>query len=164
MNLSFLQSPHGEEPVLVSGLFKASPDRVFRAWTDEGEIEQWFGPGPGRVKVAEIDLRVGGNWRFDFGLDNGRRDVLFGQYLQIEMGQRLVFSYAHERTLENGRVETTQTSQVSITFEPSGEDTFVRLMHERIVRLEGRLGVGEGWCGTFANLERRFISDATIIS
>ena len=45
MSLPFLKSPPGETPVIVEGLFAASPDRVFRAWTEADEVLKWFGPG-----------------------------------------------------------------------------------------------------------------------
>ncbi len=156
MSLPFLKSVPGGEPVIVEGVFKASPDRVFRAWTDESEVASWFGPGDRGLAAAEIDLRVGGAWRFDYGLRGGRRDVLRGEYLDILPGKRLVFSWIHERTKPEGDVEATPASQVTITFDASGGGTSVRLVHERIVQEAGRLGVGEGWNDSFANLGKRF--------
>ncbi|MEO0997762.1 MAG: SRPBCC domain-containing protein [Pseudomonadota bacterium] len=157
--MPFLKSEPGAEPVVVEGIFRAPPDRVFRAWTDENEVASWFGPGDGRLASAQIDLRVGGAWRFDYGLHEGRRDVLRGEYLDILPGKRLVFSWVHERTTADGEVEVTPGSQVSITFDAAGGGTSVRLVHERISRETGRLGVGEGWSGTFVNLTKRFVAE-----
>ena len=154
MSLPFLKSPLGDEPVVVEGHFNAPPERVFRAWTEKDEIESWFGPGGNGVHTAEVDLRVGGRWRFDYGPGSKQRDVLEGKYLEVVTGSRLVFSWIHERRFDDGRVETTTPSRVTITFAATHEGTFVRLVHERIARKAGRLGVGEGWSGAFASLEQ----------
>ncbi|GAB5467067.1 MAG: SRPBCC domain-containing protein [Rhodospirillales bacterium] len=159
MSLPFLKSPQGQEPVVVEGGFRAAPERVFRAWTDPEEIKKWFGPGGGGLQSASIDLRVGGAWRFDFPAAEGRRDSLHGEYLEIDPGRRLVFSWTHLRAFDDGREEVTPASQVTVTFEPSDQGAFVRLLHERIAREAGRLGVGEGWNGAFASLERLFATE-----
>jgi uncharacterized protein YndB with AHSA1/START domain len=53
-----------DELVLITRIFEASRERVFRAWTDPDELAAWYGPehmeAPrGRI---HIDLRVGGRW------------------------------------------------------------------------------------------------------
>ncbi len=153
MSLPFLKSPLGDEPVVVEGHFNASPERVFRAWTDGKEMKAWFGPGGNGLYTARVDARVGGRWRLDYGDNNGQRDVLEGQYLEVVTDSRLVFSWIHERRFDDGHVEKTAPSQVTVTFAATSDGTFVRLVHERIVKKAGRLGVGEGWNGTFARLE-----------
>jgi len=153
MSLPFLKSPLGDEPVVVEGHFNVSPERVFRAWTDSQEVKAWFGPGGEGAHVVTVDPRVGGRWRLDYGLNKGQRDVLEGKYLEVVANSRLVFSWIHERRFDDGRVETTAPSQVTVTFAATPDGTFLRLVHERIVKKAGRLGVGEGWNGTFASLE-----------
>ncbi|MEM8816120.1 MAG: SRPBCC domain-containing protein [Pseudomonadota bacterium] len=153
MTLPFLKPPVGGETVIVEAVFKTSPERAFRAWTNEDEVVAWFGPGNSKLQTAEIDLRVGGRWRFDYGTADGRQDVLEGEYREIEADKRLVFTWIHTRSFRDGRVESTPASQVTVTFTESGDSVLVRLAHERIVTGEGRLGVSEGWSGTFVNLE-----------
>ena len=164
MSLPFLKSPLGDEPVVVEGHFNASPERVFRAWTDSNEAKAWFGPGGNGLHSAKIDARAGGRWRFDYGVNDGRRDVLEGKYLEVIADSRLVFSWVHERHFEDGRVETTAPSQVTVTFASARDGTFVRLVHERIVRKSGRLGVGEGWDGTFASLEAYLAANVSSVA
>lgn len=50
--------------ILVTREFAAPRHRVFRAWTEPGLVRRWWSGGEGRVEVADIDLRVGGAWRF----------------------------------------------------------------------------------------------------
>ena len=40
--------------------FKASPAKVFAAWTDREKVKHWMGPGPVRVIDADTDARPGG--------------------------------------------------------------------------------------------------------
>ncbi|MEM7778093.1 MAG: SRPBCC domain-containing protein [Pseudomonadota bacterium] len=152
MNLDVLKSEPGAEPVVVEAIFRTTADRLYQAWTDPDELLQWFGKGDPGLATADIDLRVGGQWRFAFGQREGRQDALRGEYLAIEQGRRLVFSWIHERTFADGNVEASAQSQVSVTFEPRPGGTFVRLVHEAIVERDSRLGVGRGWTQSFARL------------
>jgi uncharacterized protein YndB with AHSA1/START domain len=161
MTLPFLKSPEGQEPVLVEGEFAAAPARMFRAWTDPDELKSWFGRGPGSIESAQVDVRVGGTWRFDLGAGDGNRDVLFGEYLAVEPNRRLVFSWRHERTDASGRVETSAPSQVTVTFEPVDAGVRVKLVHAAIAGSDGRIGVGTGWSASFATLSERFGAMAT---
>ena len=43
----------------------ATPEQVWRAWTDPAILPQWFGPAGYSCKTKDIDLRPGGLWRFD---------------------------------------------------------------------------------------------------
>jgi uncharacterized protein YndB with AHSA1/START domain len=53
-------------PALVlERVFRASPARVWAAWTDPEVLPRWFGPDGFSCRTKEIDLREGGVWRFD---------------------------------------------------------------------------------------------------
>ena len=142
------------------GTFKASPQRLFRAWTDKTEIIQWFGSEEKNPDVVENDPKVGGDWKVEFHAEDGKRDVLFGRYITVEPGFRLAFSWRHRRHLPDGTSEATAESQVTVTFEAQGDKTRMRLVHEAIQRKEGRLGVSDGWSDSFAKLARLMESDA----
>lgn len=148
MSLPFLVSPKGEEPVRLHGRFPASPARLFRAWTDPAELEKWFGPGTASKRVR-ADVRNGGDWSAEFDGPDGAKDTLKGAYLTVEPDRKLSFSWVHERVKPDGTVETTKESKVTVTFEPDGDGTHLDLVHEGIVREEGRSGVGGGWNACF---------------
>lgn len=153
MSLAYLKSSPGDEPIVVEGVFNAPPSQVFRAWTQPGQVKKWFGAGDDRLHSADIDLTVGGAWRFDFGMKTDGTDVVCGEYLAIEPDRQLVFSWQHEHTSVSGATTLSAASKVSVTFEEVDAGTLVRLVHERIVRDSARLSVGDGWNGSFGKLD-----------
>ena len=148
----FLKSQPGEDPVVVEGVFGAPVDRVYRAWTDADELMAWFGPRPRSIVSAEVDLRVGGAWRFVMSENEDGRSTLHGEYLEIETDARLAFSWRFLRENADGTREETEASKVTITFTADGAATLVHLKHENILTEDGRLGVGRGWGACLENL------------
>ena len=102
--------------------------------------------------AADIDLKVGGKWRFVMNQKEAARGVLQGEYLVIEPDERLEFSWRYVTEYADGRMEETMDSRVVITFTPKGETTLLKLRHEGINAEEGRTGVGHGWGASFAHL------------
>lgn len=151
--MKFLQTEPGAEPVIVEGAFAAPAERVFRAWTEPDEIIKWFGKAPHSLVRAEIDLTVGGRWRFVLEDSESMHSSLEGEYVSIVENSLLVFTWAHVTTAGDGTHEVTPESKVTVRFVPDGKATRLHLTHETIRREEGRLGVGRGWNASFASLE-----------
>ena len=71
----------------------APPDAVFRAWTTPDLLKQWMHPGPGSSTLAaEVDLRVGGAFRFEFDSPDRRSYYEIGTYRELRPPERLVYS------------------------------------------------------------------------
>lgn len=149
---AFLKSNPGQEPVLVEGLFRADPGRVFRAFTEPDEVRCWFVPKSGALVSAEIDLQVGGRWCFVIEKTAEKQIHFEGEYLAIEAPNRLEFSWRHVQEYADGTREATDTSRVSVTFTEVGKATEVKLRHEAIKTEDARRGVGGGWNGCFGRL------------
>jgi len=148
----FLKSDPGQEPVIVEGLFRADPARVFRAFTEPEEVVCWFLPKSGALVSAEIDLKVGGRWCFVTEKSADKQIHFEGEYLTIEAPKRLEFSWRHVQEHADGTRETSETSRVLVTFTEAGKATEVRLRHEAITTEDARRGVGGGWSGCFGQL------------
>ncbi len=161
MSLAFVKSPEGADPIIVEGVFRATAERMFAAWTTPDDIQKWFGPGPGHLDQVDVDLREGGEWRFAYGMKDGQSNELAGAYEVIEAPRKLVFSWVHTRAFEDGRSESTAASKVTVTFDEREDGTLVRLVHEAIKTEDGRKGVGGGWEGTFVRLNQEFETVAT---
>ncbi|WP_428643392.1 SRPBCC family protein [Roseibium sp.] len=154
----FLKSEPGINPVIVEGLFRATPQRIFRAFTEPEEVSCWFVPRDGRLVSAEIDLKVGGKWCFVIERTDEKQIHFEGEYLVIDAPRRLDFSWRHVQQFADGRREATDTSKVSVTFTEAGKATEVRLSHEAIKSEDARRGVGGGWNGCFGRLAN-FVSE-----
>ena len=151
--MNFLKTELGSSPVIVEGVFAVPAARVFEAWTDSDEITQWFGASPNSMIRAEIDLRVGGAWRFIFDETEEKTVCLEGEYIEVSPNNKLVFSWVHVVKLASGDKTATETSKVTLNFEEMGESTKVTLTHEGITSEDGLRGVGSGWENTFASFK-----------
>jgi hypothetical protein len=65
-----------DEQILITREFDAPKHLVFKAWTTPELVKRWWHANRGVVTVAEIDLRVGGTWRYVAVADDGLRSRL----------------------------------------------------------------------------------------
>ena len=104
---SFEVSTPSEMEIRMTRLFDAPRQLVFEAMTKPEHVKRWWGRlGEGySVPVCEIDLRVGGRWRFVNRHPEG--EVAFsGEYREIAPPGRLVFTEVMEPYPEPGSVVT----------------------------------------------------------
>lgn len=94
---SFTVSTPSDSEITMTRLFSASPDLVFEAMTKPEHIRQWWGRlGEGySVPVCEVDLRVGGKWRFVNRHPRGEA-AFHGEYRDIDVPSRVVFTEIFE--------------------------------------------------------------------
>ncbi|WP_433391723.1 SRPBCC family protein [Micromonospora sp. KLBMP9576] len=137
----------GHREIVLSRLFDAPTHLVFAAFTRPDLLVRWYGARGWRLIECEVDLRVGGRWRF---VSQGPGGELMGQggtYRQIDPPRRLVFtelfddqSYPgetlinHEFTELVGRTTVTSTLRYATS---QGRDTVLRYPMAR--------GVGESF-------------------
>ena len=110
----------------------ASPEAVFRAWTDPEELKEWFGPDGFTTVEAEVDLRVGGRYRLAMRTPEGSLLHISGTYRKVRLDERLVYTWTWEHAPDEEMVVTVEFQAV----EPDA--TRVVLTHERIVDGEAR--------------------------
>ena len=90
---SFKVSTPSDQEIRMTRLFNAPRRLVFEAMTRPEHVKEWWGRlGEGySVPVCEIDLRVGGKWRFVNRHPTGEA-VFYGEYREIAPPDRLVFT------------------------------------------------------------------------
>lgn len=71
----------------------APRERIFKALTDPGELAKWWGPYGFTTPEVEVDLRVGGGYRFGMQPPDGALFHLAGEYLEIEPPSRLAYTF-----------------------------------------------------------------------
>lgn len=133
--------PSADDVTLVARrTIRASPEWLFDAWTEARHVERWWGPAGVECVGATIDLRVGGAYRIGNRFPDGRVVWIAGVFELIERPHRLVYTWRLESPHAGERSE-----RVTVRFEPSGDDTEVVVVHERIGDEASRHGHEAGW-------------------
>ena len=81
--------------LVLERLIDASPDKVFRCWTEPALLKQWFAPAPVKTVTADVDLRVGGGNLIEMQMPDGNLISAPGTYLEIVPNRKLVFTDAY---------------------------------------------------------------------
>ena len=85
-----------DEQILITREFDAPKDLVWKAWTEPELVRRWWHANRGEVKLAEIDLRVGGMWRYVSVTPDGFEVAFHGEYREVVPNERLVSTEAFE--------------------------------------------------------------------
>jgi uncharacterized protein YndB with AHSA1/START domain len=85
-----------DEQILITREFDAPRDLVYKAWTTPELVKRWWSGQRGEVTLAEIDLRVGGRWRYVMVADGGFEVAFHGEYREIVPNERLVSTEVFE--------------------------------------------------------------------
>ena len=95
--------------ILITREFDAPKHLVYKAWTTPELIRRWWHAKRGEVTVAEVDLRVGGRWRYVMVADGGFEVAFHGEYREIVPNERIVSTEVYEGAPggdENGTLNT----------------------------------------------------------
>ena len=85
-----------ETQILITREFDAPKDLIFKTYTTPDLIRRWWHANRGEVTVAEVDLRVGGKWRFVSVTPDGFEVGFHGEYREIVPNERLVSTEVYE--------------------------------------------------------------------
>jgi uncharacterized protein YndB with AHSA1/START domain len=86
-----------DEPVIrFSRFLKATPERVYRAWTDPEQLALWLGPRYLTMTECEMDLRVGGSWRFVHRAPDGTEHGFHGVFTELEPPRRIARTFVYD--------------------------------------------------------------------
>ena len=82
--------------ILITREFDASPELVWKATTTPELVKRWWGGKRGEVTDVEIDLRVGGTWRYVMTANAGMEVAFHGEYRELVTNARIVTTEAFE--------------------------------------------------------------------
>lgn len=100
-----------DNQILITREFDAPRHLVYRAWTTPKLVRRWWHSGRGEMTVCEIDLRVGGRWRYVM-IAHGEMEVAFnGTYREIVPDERLVSTEVYEGMPGAEALDTLQLSE-----------------------------------------------------
>ncbi len=96
----------GDTQILITREFAAPRHLVWRAWTEPELIARWWAGERGRVTSVEVDLRVGGRWRYAMATDDGSEVGFHGEYREIAAPGRMVSTEVYEGVPDSEAVNT----------------------------------------------------------
>jgi uncharacterized protein YndB with AHSA1/START domain len=85
-----------DEQILITREFDAPRHLVYRAYTTPELVKRWWSGKRGTVTSADIDLRVGGRWRYVMVADRGFEVAFHGEYREIVPDERIVTTEVYE--------------------------------------------------------------------
>jgi uncharacterized protein YndB with AHSA1/START domain len=95
-----------DEQILITREFDAPKDLVYKAFTTPELVKRWWNAKRGEVTIAEIDLRVGGTWRYVMVADGGFEVGFHGEYREIVPNERIVSTEVFEGYPDEEAVNT----------------------------------------------------------
>jgi uncharacterized protein YndB with AHSA1/START domain len=105
-----------DEQILITREFDAPKHLVYKAYTTPELVKRWWNAKRGEVTIAEIDLRVGGKWRYVMVTDDGFEVAFHGEYREILPNERLVSTEVYEGApqgeAEQGTLNTATFTEV----------------------------------------------------
>ena len=85
-----------DEQILITREFDAPKHLVYKAFTTPELVKRWWHANRGEMTVAEIDLRVGGKWRYVMVADGDFEVGFHGEYREIVPNERIVSTEVYE--------------------------------------------------------------------
>lgn len=111
-----------DEQILIAREFDAPRHLVYRAYTTPELVKRWWAGQRGEVTSAEIDLRVGGTWRYVMVANGGYEVAFHGEYRELVPDARIVTTEVYEGAPESGAALNT------VTFEEAGGRTTLTIL------------------------------------
>jgi uncharacterized protein YndB with AHSA1/START domain len=105
-----------DDQILITREFDAPKHLVYKAFTTPELIKRWWSAKRGEVTIAEVDLRVGGKWRYVMIGGDGSEVGFHGEYREIVPNERLVSTEVYEG-LPEGVSEEEGGTVNTVTFE-----------------------------------------------
>jgi uncharacterized protein YndB with AHSA1/START domain len=128
-----------DREIVLSRVVAAPRELVFKAWTDPQHLPKWFGPAGFKVETHEIDIRVGGRWRFVFISPDGTRYDNRMVFLKVEAPHLLEVDHGSDQDDDPGRF------RVIITFDEQSDGKTVvtlRQLHPSKDQRDATIGFG----------------------
>jgi uncharacterized protein YndB with AHSA1/START domain len=130
--------------LVVSSVFAATPERVWRLWADPRQLERWWGPEPYPATVVDHDLRPGGHVSYFMTGPEGDQHKGYWRVIEVEPPRRLVLEdgFADDAGQPN---QDLPVSRTVVTIDPV-DDTRTRMsitsVYDTSAELEQVLAMG----------------------
>lgn len=116
-----------DNQILITREFAAPRHLVYHAWTTPELVKRWWAGRRGTMTSVEIDLRVGGRWRYVMTANGGFEVAFHGVFREIVPEERIVMTEVFEMP---GEQADEDASVCTITFTADGGRTLLELLTE----------------------------------
>jgi uncharacterized protein YndB with AHSA1/START domain len=148
--------------LIITRIFDAPRERVWKAWTDSRLFSKWWGPQEFTCPVAQFELKVGGKYLNCMRSPDGKDYWSAGVYRQIVEPERLVMtdSFADQEgnvvpaTYYGLSADFPMEMQISVVLEEQAGKTKLTLKHSGIadIKAKDRSDMEQGWRQSFDKL------------
>ena len=114
-----------DDQILITREFDAPKHLVYKAYTTPELVSRWWSGEQGQMTLCEIDLRVGGMWRYVMKTNDGFEVAFHGEYREIVPDERIVTTEVYE-----GMADAEAVDHVTFT-EEDGRTTLALLVQHR---------------------------------
>ncbi|MBA3295078.1 MAG: SRPBCC family protein [Geodermatophilaceae bacterium] len=126
-----------DREILITRTFDAPAARVFDAWTTPEHVRQWWGSDDAPMVECDIDLRVGGAWRYVTRGTDGTEFAWHGTYREVERPGRLVSTEVFE-----GFPDAEAVNTATLTEDDGTTTLTVTVLHSSKENRDGHLNSG----------------------
>ena len=113
--------------VRLHRVFRATPERIYRAFLDADAMVKWLPPNGFTGRVHQLDAKVGGKYKMSFtNFSTGSSHSFGGEYLELVPGERI----RHTDTFDNPNLPGTMQTTISLKKVLVGTD--VQIVQEGI--------------------------------
>jgi uncharacterized protein YndB with AHSA1/START domain len=154
-----------DREVRLTRIIDGPRELVYRAWTNQNHLAQWWGPNGFTNPVCQINLRPGGAWRIVMRSPEGIEYPIKGVYREIVEPERLVFTDNWEEHAaewqkllpQDKKDAPTQEALNTVTFKDHGDQTkltiCIRFDSNAVRDAMVKMGMSDGWGQSLDRLE-----------
>ncbi len=147
--------------VFIEEIFDASPERVFKAWTDPQKLIQWYAPNGCSIHFKEIEVKSGGKFHSCISNPQFGDCWCIGEYKEVVPYSKLVFTMinADERGNPINPIEIGMDPDwpgetlVTVTFSEENGKTKLLLRQTVSQELAKKTGAYPSWIQMLSNLQ-----------
>jgi uncharacterized protein YndB with AHSA1/START domain len=136
--------------LVITRVFDAPRDLVFKAWSEPERLVQWFGPkGFTSTVVGSMDPRTGGAYRLHMRGPDGDDHWVQGVYREIVEPERIVCTFVWT---DAAGIPTRPETLLTLSFEADGQRTKLTLHQAVFESVTARDEHEGGWTGSLERL------------
>ncbi len=131
----------GKQEVVITRMFDAPRNFVFKASTEPDLLPQWWGPKRFTTTIHRLEVRPGGLWRYVQRDDKGNEYAFHGVYHEVLAPQRLIDTFEFEGTPGHVSLETTTFDEIGGKTKVTTRSVF-QTVEDRDAMLKARMEEG----------------------